>query len=359
MSPGATKCAWRSKSGNTVGVNVRSELAEALVADEALKSGLADASGVPRCGREAEHDYLRIAGAADLAWGRLYEGHVNALQLIGRLGSERQRLRAEHDVAHGRLFGVWNTEAADGVRAMAVDSGGVTLAGRKTFASGAGRVARAIISVGWTEGPPQLAVVPMDLVDVTIDRSFWRPYGMEDSASYAVDFTGVRIQRDELLGTGGDYDRSPWFTAGASRFVAVQTGGTEQLVADFGAFLRRREAHADPMQLSRFGECVIAARTALLWTNACVEAWKRYDGAPGEIAERELLVTVDAARSAIERSALDVCERVERGVGARGLLETEPFARRLRDLRMYLRQPAIDATLLRVARSSMTPRAIT
>jgi hypothetical protein len=46
-------------------------------------------------------------------------------------------------------------------------------------------------------------------------------------------------------------------------------------------------------------------------------------------------------------------ERIERGVGARGLLESEPFMRRLRDLRMYLRQPAVDATLARVARASL------
>jgi alkylation response protein AidB-like acyl-CoA dehydrogenase len=339
-------------------VNVRWEPAEALVADEALATGLADARGVPCIGRPGEHERLRLAGAADLAWGRLYEGHVNALQLIARLGTERQRLRAEHDVAHGRLFGVWNTEAADGVRTTAIDSHGVTLTGRKTFASGAGSVARAIISIAWPEGKPQLAVIPMDLVETSIDRSFWRPYGMEASDSFAVDFNGVRIDRDELLGSAGDYERNPWFTGGASRFVAVQTGGIEQLVADFGAFLRRREAHEDALQLARFGECVIAARTAVLWVNACVDAWMRYDTAAGDIAERELLVTVDAARSAVERCALDVCERVERGVGARGLLENEPFARRLRDLRMYLRQPAIDATLLRVAQSSMTPRAI-
>ena len=72
----------------------------------------------------------------------------------------------------------------------------------------------------------------------------------------------------------------------------------------------------------------------------------------------DLLVTADAARGVIERCALDVAERVERGVGARGLLATEPFERRIRDLRMYLRQPAIDATLLRVARAALMPQAI-
>jgi len=344
--------------GNRVVVNVRLELSEALAHDDALRSGLAGENGVPYVGRRREHDLLRSAGAADLAWGRLYEGHVNALQLIARLGTQRQRRSAEDDAGAGRLFGVWNTQAADGVRAVTCESPGIALAGRKTFASGAGRVARAIITITLPDGTAQLAVVPMDRVRTTIDRSFWRPYGMEASESFAVDFSGVQLHAEDLLGLPGDYERSPWFTAGASRFVAVQTGGIEQLVSDFGAFLRRRDQHEDPIQLTRFGECVVAARTAELWTNACAEAWLHYDGVRSEIAESELLVTVDAARSAVERCALDVAERVERGVGARGLLETEPFARRLRDLRMYLRQPAIDATLLRVAGSSLTPRAI-
>jgi len=339
-------------------VNVRWQPTEALATDDALSTGLADAGGIPRIGRAHEHERLRAAGAADLAWGRLYEGHVNALQLVARLGNERQRLRAEEDVVCGRLFGVWNTQASDGVHVVDVDACGVIISGRKTFASGAGRLARAVITVAWPDDSVHLAIVPMDRVETIVDRSFWRPYGMEDSDSFAVDFSGVRLECDDLLGEADEYERNPWFTAGASRFVAVQTGGLEQLVADFGAFLRRREQHDDPIQLTRFGECVVAARTAWLWTQACVDAWMRYDAAPGEIVEADLLLTVDAARGAVERCALDVAERVERGVGARGLLESEPFARRLRDLRMYLRQPAIDATLLRVARSSLTPRAI-
>jgi alkylation response protein AidB-like acyl-CoA dehydrogenase len=339
-------------------VNVPWPPAELSIADDALYGGLADAGGVPRIGRAHEHDRLRVAGAADLAWGRLYEGHVNALQLIARLGTGRQRRLAEEDVARGSLFGVWNTQAADGVHVLDVDATGVTIAGRKTFASGAGRVKRAIVTVAWPDGSTQLSIIPMDRVRTSIDPLFWRPYGMEDSDSFAIDFGGVHLACDDLLGGPNEYERNPWFTAGASRFVAVQTGSIEQLAGDFGAFLRRRGVHEDPIQLTRFGECVIAARTARMWTDACVEAWMRYDAAPGDLTENALLITVDAARSAVERAALDVSERVERGVGARGLLETEPFARRLRDLRMYLRQPAIDDTLLRVARSSLTPRAI-
>ena len=324
----------------------------------ALCAGHADARGVPCAGRRDEHERLRAAGADDLSWGRLYEGHVNALQLIGRLGTDAQRKRARADADAGRLFGVWNTQAADGVRVVDADDDGITLTGRKTFASGAGRVARAVITFAWPDQSSQLCVVPMDRVTTGVDRSFWKPFGMEDSDSFAVDFAGVHLERNALIGVPGDYERAPWFTAGASRFVAVQVGGLEQLVTDFGAFLRRRGQHDDPIQLTRLGECAIAMRTGELWMNACVDAWVAFDENPGVAAEAALLLTVDAARSAVERAALDVAERIERGVGARGLLDTEPFAKRLRDLRMYLRQPAIDATLVRVARAALTPRAV-
>jgi len=323
-----------------------------------LASGLADDRGVPLIGRRAEHDRLRAAGARDLAWGRLYEGHVNALQLIARCGTAAQRDRAAADVAAGRLFAVWNTQGANGVTVASADERGITLNGAKTFASGAGRVARAIVTAHWPDGSVQMTVVPMDRVRVDVDPTFWRPYGMEASDSFAVDFTGVRLERDDLIGAPDAYERMPWFGAGASRFVAVQTGAVEALASDLAAFLRRRGQHDEPLALARLGECAIDARAALLWTNACAEAWTRYDATPSALHEAELRGLVDAARCAVERIALDVCERVERGVGARGLLETEPFARRLRDLRMYLRQPAIDATLLRVARTAVAPAAI-
>ena len=87
------------------------------------------------------------------------------------------------------------------------------------------------------------------------------------------------------------------------------------------------------------------------------EQWA-YSGAGLAYGGALLALGIRQHQRALRRAALAIAERVERGVGARGLLETEPFARRLRDLRMYLRQPAIDATLGRVARSALAPRAI-
>jgi alkylation response protein AidB-like acyl-CoA dehydrogenase len=332
-----------------------------LTTPSVLRSGLARVDGSPLVGRAGEVRLLRAAGYSGLPFGRLYEGHVNALQLIARCGTAAQRYAAARDVERGRLFGVWNTEPADGVRVASSDASGLRLAGRKTFCSGAGRVGGALITAksgaAGRSGPNlangangmQMAVVDMEREQPPIERAFWQPMGMEDSDSYAVDFTGVLVRPDEMLGVPGDYERAPWFGAGAARFVAVQTGGVERIVDEYAAWLREGERSGDPLAVARLGSCAVAARTAHAWTQECAAAWEAYDR--GAVAEDELAVTVDAARVAVERAALDVAEAVERGVGARGLLEPAPFSHLLCDLRMYLRQPAPDQALMRVARS--------
>ncbi len=316
-----------------------------------MRSGLALRDGTPRAGRTDETRLLRAAGYRDLAFGRLYEGHVNALQLIARCGTSEQRRAAERDVEAGRLFGVWNTGPSDGVRVASAGPAGLKLAGRKTFCSGAGRVGGAMITARTEAGGVQLVVVDMERERPPIDKTFWQPYGMQASDSYAVDFTGVLVRPEEAVGELDDYERSPWFQAGAARFVAVQTGGVERIVAEYANWLRAGERGNDPLAIARLGTCTVAARTAHAWTDTCAAAWADYDA--GTLGVPELLVTVDAARVAVERAALEVAEAVERGVGARGLLEPAPFSRLLRDLRMYLRQPAPDQALMRVGRAAL------
>lgn len=58
-------------------------------------------------------------------------------------------------------------------------------------------------------------------------------------------------------------------------------------------------------------------------------------------------------RVAIERLGTSVMQKVTAGVGAHGLLQPERFERIIRDLTMYLRQPAPDATLAAVGKLSV------
>jgi hypothetical protein len=59
------------------------------------------------------------------------------------------------------------------------------------------------------------------------------------------------------------------------------------------------------------------------------------------------------ARTAIERACLDIVELVERSVGVRGMLAPHPIERLVRDLTIYLRQPAPDAALTDAGRYAL------
>ena len=293
---------------------------------------------------------LAAVGRGSLVAGRLFEGHVNALQLVDRYGSDDQRDRAAADAIAGRLFGVWNTEAADGVKLVRQGDGHV-LSGSKTFASGLGHVARAIVTASVDDGDargPQMLVLSLDDHPAREDRSFWKPLGMRASSSFRAGFDGRRVGRDERLGAVGDYYRQPAFGGGAIRFAAVQFGGAEAIYDETRRFLRDVGRSDDPFQRARVGEMAWRIESGRLWLRGAAEhAGLALSGSAAVDAEgsARTLAYANLMRSAIEETCLRVIELAERSVGARGLLRPEPFERLHRDLTHYLRQPAPDAAL--------------
>ena len=260
------------------------------------------------------------------------------------------------------LFGVWNTEAADGVTLEPVGAGRYRLSGSKTFASGAGVVARAIVTGRLPNGGWQMCLIPMDRVTTRIDPSWWRPIGMHGSASFKVDVSGVEIGQDALIGRPGDYQRQPWFSGGAIRFAAVQLGGAEALFDAARAELRALGRDGDPHQRARFGMMAIAIESGRLWLRGAAPLVDLCCGAmddepvDDETSER-IVGYVNMARSAIERICLDTIQLVERSVGARGLLAPHPIERIVRDLTLYLRQPVPDAALTDAGRYALESKA--
>lgn len=325
---------------------------------ELLEAAAYDDRGVPLVGRHAELSALRRAGYDDLSRGRIYEGHVNALGLIARFGTPEQRARAYDDCARGSLFGVWNTQDGRPVRIVA-SGARFTLVGEKSWASGATFVERPIVTAAWPDGSLQMCVVPMETVRPAIDRSAWMPHGMHDSQSYLVDFDRTTLGSEALLGAPNDYTRAPWFFGGAIRFTAVQTGAVERLIDETARYLVDLGRERDLVQTMRLGEMDAAGRTARAALAGGAEAWHAFDLAERDGAEAtqsarasDVVVSADYARVVVERAALDVIERAMRAVGARGLLEPLPFGRLVRDLQMYLRQPAPDAALERLGRAA-------
>lgn len=122
-----------------------------------------DDAGVPLAGRRAELAALRRAGYADLSAGRIYEGHVNAHQLIGRFATAAQRETARKDARVGHLSGVWNSQDDEPVRIVASESR-FRLSGVKAWASGATFVTRPIVTAAWPDGSLQMCIVPMERV---------------------------------------------------------------------------------------------------------------------------------------------------------------------------------------------------
>ncbi len=300
-------------------------------------------------GTRAMLGVLHHLGRGNLSVGRLYEGHVDALLLIQEAGEPGQVEALAADALAGRIFGVWNTEAADGVRFEPIGGGRYRLAGSKTFASGAGHVARPIVTGALPGGGRQMAVVPMDRVEARVDPSSWKPLGMRASASFRVDFAGVEVGADAMLGRPGAYLREPGFSGGSIRFAAVQLGGAEALFMATRDALRSFGRADDPYQRARLGRMAVAVESGRLWLRGAAEVAGRGDA--GDDVDSEAIVThAHMTRTAIEAIGLEILQLAEQSVGARGLLRPHPIERIVRDLTLYLRQPGLDAALAHVGR---------
>ena len=90
-------------------------------------------------------EVLRSIGSGSLPLGRLFEGHVNALELVLRYGTDRPVELVAEEARAGKFFGVWNTDDANGLR-LIHRHGRSWLEGRKILASGAGHIERPLVT---------------------------------------------------------------------------------------------------------------------------------------------------------------------------------------------------------------------
>jgi len=286
---------------------------------------------------------LRMLGAADLSIARLFEGHVNAISLVMRYGTRTQAERLAADVRAGALTGVWGAEDKVGLR-RGPHSNGWQLEGRKILASGCGLIARPLVTLTSPEGP---IMYLLDLDgDERTDVGGWRPLGMRASASGTVDLTGMVVTSDHQIGAAGDYMTQPSFSGGAWRFCAAQLGATERLTELYRDQLLARGRGGDAHQLERLAQCAAACGTALFWVE---EAARRC--ADDSLEPAAVVAFANLTRMVTERSALDVMERVQRGIGLTGFMSPNPVERICRDLATYLRQPVPDLAMSDAARA--------
>jgi alkylation response protein AidB-like acyl-CoA dehydrogenase len=276
-------------------------------------------------------DALRLVGRGDLSVGRLYEGHVNALLLFEWYATTQQIAWLGEALDRGAWFGVWATEPPPGVRLS--DGDPPMLFGAKIFASGAGGIDYALVTVAAERGR-RIAIIQANDPD-RADCAHWRVRGMRASLSGRYNLDGIALDSLMLLGEPGDYDREPRFTAGAWRFCAVQLGGIEALLGEIREAMSDI-AKADPVQRARFADATVAVRTAGFWVAEA--AIRAAAGDPDAVTIARL------ARGVVERAGLDVMEVAARNLGTRSVFDGERADKIIRDLSLYLRQGGPDHT---------------
>jgi alkylation response protein AidB-like acyl-CoA dehydrogenase len=288
---------------------------------------------------------LRQVGSGSLPLGRLFEGHVNAIDLVARYGRREQIALVAGEAREGKLFGVWNTDDKDNLRVVACE-GGYRLEGRKIFASGAGFIERPIVTAT-DEQNRRLMIMPHLRGGERADLSRWTAHGMRASATGSLDFSGIRVEPLEIVGSAGDYERQPTFSGGAWRFAAVQFGGMERLFDLLREHLRRTGRGGEPHQAARLGQAAIAVETARLWIERAASAAD--DPIALANAPDQIVAYVNLTRLAVERAGLELMELIHRSVGLQGFMRPHPIERICRDLATYLRQPAPDRALTSAA----------
>lgn len=306
--------------------------------------GLGSESG----GTEPTLRLLTHLGRGNLAVGRVYEGHVNALGLIHTFGTPAQMERFAQDAHAGHLFSVWNAGAADDVRLVPQEDGELRMEGAKTFCSGGSYVTRPFAPGALPDGGWQMVIVPMEQVETRHDPSWWEVSGMRSTLSYKVDFTGVTLPPEYVIGAPWDYQRQPWLSGGAIRFAAVQLGGAQALFEATRRYLQGMERTSDPYQVQRAADTTIALEGARLWLTRAAAI----NDDPARTAE-EIVIYANMTRTVIERTCMDVMQAAERTMGVRGMMAPLPMERIIRDLTVYLRQPAPDAALASAGRYAL------
>lgn len=279
-------------------------------------------------------------GQAHAAIGRVFEAHVNALDLIRRYGSQTQLSAAAAAVGNGALYALWVTDRPGNGVTLTTTASGAILGGAKWFCSAAGRASHALITATTPAGVRMLiiGIVP----PATITAASVGLAGLRAATTGSVDFTGMTIAADALIGAPDDYLRESVFSTAAWRNYAVILGALAALIGQARTDLAARGRTANPFQRQRFGEAVIAHETGRLWLR---EAARRAEAAMIDAPDQSDIAYVNFARIAVETACLDAIRLVQRSLGVAAFMIGSPIERIARDLASYLRQPAPDEAL--------------
>ena len=240
----------------------------------------------------------------------------------------------------GKLFGVWNTDDANGLR-LIHRHGRSWLEGRKILASGAGHIERPLVTATDENGRRMIVLPKLGAPD-RADVSRWTAHGMRASATGAVDFTGVEIEPMEIVGRGATTNASPGFPWARGALPQCISAAWRGYSICFGGICRRPIADRIRTRLR------VSAEPRWLWRQqgfGSPSAASTAEAPLGSRAPEQLVAYVNLARLAVEAAALELMQLAQRSIGLQAFLRPNPIERISRDLATYLRQPGPDRAL--------------
>ena len=231
---------------------------------------------------------------------------------------------------------MWNADRPEGIR---LEDG--KLYGGKAFASGAGILSHAVVSVDVLEGR-QLLIIDLGQYPPSIDRSWWQMSGMQRTETHLVWWDGAALPVSASLGSPADYIREPWFSGGALRFAAAQAGGIAALVDGVRGHLVETGRADNALQRVRLAHLYRVAQAAADAVGRAAAAWNVDD-------IEATLSHVAAARWAVYHAGEEALTLAQAAVGLSAMFLVHPLNAAINDLTVYLRQPAPDAQAERIA----------
>jgi alkylation response protein AidB-like acyl-CoA dehydrogenase len=306
------------------------------------------AAGERRPPAAAELELVRRVARADGSVGRIFDGHLNAVERVAVQAPPEVREAELAAVASGALRGgVWGGDPVPGEGDPAtVVSGldGPVLRGVKTFCSGAGGLHRALVIARDHAGGKPLSVW-IDLTDtdtVEIDERWYRAHGLRASVSHRVVFHDAPVLAQ--LGGPGAIAAQPWFARDALRTAASWVGMADTAVDSALAALAARPARGDVEALGA-GRILAASHTLDVWLSAAAEAMDR--------AGDDLPAVALHARAAVYETCRTLLDEAARACGSRPFATAGSLDRARRDLELFLLQHRLDPLLARAGAAEL------
>ena len=278
---------------------------------------------------------LRV-GLADIPLGRLVEGHVDALRILGQAGVEpRPRAR----------YGVWASRSAGTGVAASTEGDKLRLDGTIKFASGAGVIDRALVPV-WLD-PDTHLLIDLAVDGLPVDRRHWHTSAMQVSQTHTVLVEEVLVSTGDVVGEPNFYLRRPGFLPGGVGVAAVWTGGLIRVLDLTVAMLTGRPV--TPAQDARLGRArlhlVAALSTVRTAGQRLDELWP---AALGHGSTPEVAEICAEARAVVAQAVVAALAEVRTLAGPAGLAFDPDLGHALDDLGLYVAQLDGDAESTRL-----------